>query len=107
VSVCVMCGVVSKAEGGSARGVGVVDVLPDGPRPLRRAFGGSTEGACQSESLRPTRHQGGTSRVALPMVAERIMCAVVAAPTATPASVRIDSRCPAADSSSTGGQSGG
>jgi hypothetical protein len=33
--------------------------------------------------------------VAILLVADRIVCAVVAAPTATPASVRIDSRCPA------------
>lgn len=56
-------------------------------------FGGSTEGARQS--LCPERHQGGSSSVAMLLVAERIVCAVVAAPTATPASVRVDSRCPA------------
>ncbi len=56
-------------------------------------FGGRTEGASQSLCL--ARHQGGSSSVAILLVAERIVCAVVAAPTATPASVRIDSRCPA------------
>jgi hypothetical protein len=56
-------------------------------------FGGSTEGAHQS--LCPARHQGGSSSMAILLVAERIVCAVEAAPTATPASVRIESRCPA------------
>ncbi len=53
----------------------------------------STEGARQS--LCPARHQGGSSSVAILLVAERIVSAVVAGPTATPVSVRIDSRCPA------------
>ena len=56
-------------------------------------LGGSTEGACQP--LCPARQQGGSSSVALPLVVKRIVCAAVAAPTATPASVRIDGRCPA------------
>ena len=56
-------------------------------------FGGSTEGASQSSC--PARHQGDSSSVAVLLVAERIVCAVVAAPTATPASVRVDARCPA------------
>jgi hypothetical protein len=33
--------------------------------------------------------------VAIMLVVKRIVCAAVAAPTATPASVMIDSRCPA------------
>ena len=58
-------------------------------------LGGSTEGACQP--LCPARQQGGSSSVALrlPLVVKRIVCAAVAAPTATPASVRIDGRRPA------------
>jgi hypothetical protein len=59
-------------------------------------FCSSTEGARQSLCL--VRHQGGSSSVEsveILLLVERIMCAVVAAPTATPASVRIDSRCPA------------
>ena len=32
---------------------------------------------------------------ARPLVVKRIVCAAVAVPAATPASVRIDSRCPA------------
>jgi hypothetical protein len=55
--------------------------------------GGSTEGARQS--LCQARHQGCSSRVAILLVEERIVCAIVAAQTATPVSVRIDSRCPA------------
>ncbi len=58
-------------------------------------FSGSTEGSRQS--LCPARHQGGSSRVtvAILLVVERVVCAVVAAQTATPVSVRIDCRCPA------------
>ncbi len=57
-------------------------------------FGGSTEGARQSLCL--ARNQGGSSSVAILLVVKsEIVCAVVAAPTATPVSVRIDSRCPA------------
>jgi hypothetical protein len=56
-------------------------------------FFGSTKGARQS--LCPERHQGGSSRVAILLVAEKIVCAIVAALTATPVSVRIDHRCPA------------
>ncbi len=41
-------------------------------------FGSSTEGA--RHSSRPARHQGGSSSVALLLVEERIVCAVVAAP---------------------------
>ncbi len=57
-------------------------------------LGGSTEGACQV--LRPARQQGGSSSVAILrlLVVKRIVCAAVATPTATPASVRIDSRFP-------------
>jgi hypothetical protein len=62
---------------------------PYGPRPPRC----STEGACQS--LFQRRHQGGSSSVALSLVVESIVCAVVAAPMGSPASVSIDSRCPA------------
>jgi hypothetical protein len=57
-------------------------------------FSSSTKGACQSLYL--TRYQGGSRSAALPLVAERIVCAVMAAQTASPASVRIDSKCPAA-----------
>jgi hypothetical protein len=68
-------------------------------------FGGGTEGARQS--LCPARHQGGSSRLAILLVAERIVCAVVAAPTATPMSgdscVRED-RPQVRLSSSNGGQ---
>jgi hypothetical protein len=53
----------------------------------------STEGARQSLFL--ARNQGGSSRVAILLVVERIVCAIVAAPMATPVSVRIDRRCPA------------
>ncbi len=56
-------------------------------------LGGSTEGACQVLCL--ARQQGGSSSVAILLVVKRIVCAAIAAPTATPASVRIDSRCPA------------
>jgi hypothetical protein len=56
-------------------------------------FDSSTKGARQS--LCPTRHQGGPSRLAILLVEERVVCVVMAAPTATPVSVRIDSRCPA------------
>ncbi len=56
-------------------------------------FGCRTKGTRQSLCL--TRHQGGSSSVAILLVEERIVCSVMAAPTATPASVRIDSRCPA------------
>ncbi len=64
-------------------------------RVVHAPLGGSTEGACQV--LCPARQQGGSNSVALPLVVKRIVCAAVAAsaPTATPASVRIDSRCPA------------
>ena len=37
----------------------------------------------------------GSSSVSILLVVKRIVCTAVAAPTATPASVRIDSRCPA------------
>jgi hypothetical protein len=53
-------------------------------------IGGSTEGARQS--LCPARYEDGSSSVTILLVAERIVFAVMAAPTATPASVRIDSR---------------
>ncbi len=56
-------------------------------------FSGSTEGARLSVCL--ARQQGGSSRVALLLVAEKMVRAVVAAPTAAPASVMIDGRCPA------------
>ena len=56
-------------------------------------FGGSTEGA--RRSLCQASHQGGSSSVSILLVAERIVCAIVAAPTATPASVRVDNKCPA------------
>ncbi len=56
-------------------------------------LGGSTEGACQV--LCPARQQGGSSSVAILLVVKWIVCAAIAAPTSTPASVRIDSRCPA------------
>jgi hypothetical protein len=70
---------------GRGWGGGRGGVLPDGPHPLRRQH--------RKQSLGPARHQGGSSSVALLLVAERIVCAVVAAPTATPASVVIGGRC--------------
>jgi hypothetical protein len=70
-------------------GVGVVVFGPIGHVPLC----GSTEGACRV--LRPARLRGGSSSVAIVLVVKRIVCAAVAPPTAAPASVRIDSSCPA------------
>ncbi len=53
---------------------------------LHLPFGGRTEGALKSL---------GSRSVATLLVAERIVCAVMATPTATPASVKMDSRFPA------------
>jgi hypothetical protein len=89
VSACTVRSVVSKAWGwgGGEVASGLCSPMVHVP------FGGSTEGARQSLCL--ARYQGGSSRVTMLLVAERIVCAVVAAPTATPGSVRIDRRCPA------------
>jgi hypothetical protein len=84
--VCEMCGYQARWGGG---GQGGWLCCPIGHVPP----GGSTEGACQV--LRPARQQGGSSSVAILVVVKWIVCAAAAAPTATPASVRIDSRCPA------------
>jgi hypothetical protein len=66
VSACTVSSVVSKAGG---RGVTRV-----GCAARWSTFGGSTEGARQSLCL--ARHQGGSSRVAILLLAERIICAV-------------------------------
>ncbi len=59
----------------------------------------STKGLARGHAspckLCQVRHQGCSSSVAILLVEERIVCAIVAAQTATPVSVRIDSRCPA------------
>jgi hypothetical protein len=86
-TVCGVCGVVSKVGRVVVLVVGVVCLAVCFP------FGGSTEGAHQS--LCPARQYSGFSSVALLLVVERIVCAVMAAPEAAPEPVAIDGRCPA------------
>ncbi len=76
--VCKVCGVISRRR--VARGVGLGLGLC-GPM-IHAPLGGSTKGGRQTFKLFPAIQQGGSSSVALPLLVERIVCAVIEAPTA-------------------------